>query len=38
VGGRMVWLPAVGVAEGWEWGDADGVVAGLEEPWERHVR
>jgi tRNA(Ile)-lysidine synthase len=38
VGGRMVWLPAVGVAEGWEWGDADGVVGGLEEPWERHVR
>jgi len=36
--GRMVWLPAVGVAEGWEWRDADGVVAGLEEPWERHVR
>ena len=38
VGGRMVWLPAVGVAEGGEGDDADGVVAELEEPWERHVR
>jgi tRNA(Ile)-lysidine synthase len=38
VGGRIVWLPAVGVAAGWEGNDTDGVVAGLEEPWERHVR
>ena len=37
-GGTMVWLPAVGVAEGWVGGDTDGVVAELEEPWERHVR
>jgi tRNA(Ile)-lysidine synthase len=37
-GGRMVWLPAVGVAEGWQGNDADGVVAEVEEPWERHVR
>jgi tRNA(Ile)-lysidine synthase len=37
-GGTMVWLPAVGVAEGWVGGDNDGVVAELEEPWERHVR
>ncbi len=37
-GGTMVWLPAVGVAEGWVGDDADGVVAELEEPWERHVR
>jgi tRNA(Ile)-lysidine synthase len=37
-GGTMIWLPAVGVAQGWEGGDADGVVAGLEEPWGRHVR
>ncbi len=34
-GGTMIWLPAVGVAEGWEWDGADGVLAGLEEPWER---
>jgi tRNA(Ile)-lysidine synthase len=37
-GGRIVWLPAVGVAEGWQGNDADGVVAEVEEPWERHVR
>jgi tRNA(Ile)-lysidine synthase len=37
-GGTIVWLPAVGVAQGWEGGDAGGVVAGLEEPWGRHVR
>jgi tRNA(Ile)-lysidine synthase len=37
-GGRMVWLPAVGVAEGWQGNDAEGVVAEVEEPWERHVR
>ena len=36
--GRMVWLPAVGVAEGWTGDDTDGVVADLEEPWERHVK
>jgi len=37
-GGTMVWLPAVGVAEGWMGDDATGVVAELEEPWGRHVR
>jgi tRNA(Ile)-lysidine synthase len=37
-GGRIVWLPAVGVAEGWAGDATDGVVAELEEPWERHVR
>ncbi len=37
-GGTMVWLPAVGVAEGWAGSEADGVVAGLEEPWERRAR
>jgi tRNA(Ile)-lysidine synthase len=37
-GGTMVWLPAVGVAEGWRGNEVDGVLAELEEPWERHVR
>jgi tRNA(Ile)-lysidine synthase len=37
-GGTIVWLPAVGVAEGWAAEETDGVVAELEEPWERHVR
>jgi tRNA(Ile)-lysidine synthase len=37
-GGTIVWLPAVGVAEGWLGDDTDGVVAELEEPWGRHVR
>ncbi len=31
--GTMVWAPGVGVAPGWE-GDAGGVVAELEEPWQ----
>ncbi|MDD5563676.1 MAG: tRNA lysidine(34) synthetase TilS [Thermoanaerobaculaceae bacterium] len=33
--GTMIWLPAVGVAEGWAANGADGVAAELEEPWER---
>jgi tRNA(Ile)-lysidine synthase len=37
-GDTMVWLPAVGVAEGWEGNEGDGVLAELEEPWQRHVR
>lgn len=37
-GGTIVWLPAVGVAEGWLGDDTDGVVAELEEPWGRHAR
>ena len=37
-GGTILWLPAVGVAEGWRGNEADGVLAELEEPWERHVR
>jgi tRNA(Ile)-lysidine synthase len=37
-GGTILWLPAVGVAEGWLGNEADGVWAELEEPWERHVR
>ena len=37
-GGTMIWLPAVGVADGWAANGADGVVAGLEEPWERRDR
>jgi tRNA(Ile)-lysidine synthase len=36
--GTMVWLPAVGVAEGWRGDDVEGVLAELEEPWERHER
>jgi tRNA(Ile)-lysidine synthase len=37
-GGTMIWLPAVGVADGWAANGADGVVAELEEPWERRDR
>ncbi len=37
-GATMVWLPAVGVAEGWMGEVGNGVVAELEEPWERHGR
>ncbi|HUK12750.1 MAG TPA: tRNA lysidine(34) synthetase TilS [Thermoanaerobaculaceae bacterium] len=37
-GDTMVWLPAVGVVQGWEGGPAEGVVAELEEPWRRHMR
>jgi len=37
-GATMVWLPAVGVADGWAGDAADGVAVGLEEPWERHDR
>jgi tRNA(Ile)-lysidine synthetase-like protein len=37
-GGTMVWLPAVGVADGWGADAADGVAAELEEPWERRDR
>jgi len=33
--GTMVWAPGVGVASGWD-GDETGVVAELEEPWQRH--
>jgi hypothetical protein len=36
--GTMVWLPAVGVAVGWEGGEAEGVLVELEEPWRRPVR
>jgi hypothetical protein len=34
----MIWLPAVGIADGWAADGADGVVAELEEPWERRDR
>ena len=37
-GDTIVWLPAVGVAVGWSADGADGVVAELEEPWERRDR
>ncbi len=37
-GDTMVWLPAVGVADGWSEGGAEGVAVGLEEPWVRHDR
>jgi len=37
-GDTIVWLPAVGVAEGWGEDGAEGVAVGLEEPWERHDR
>ena len=35
-GDTIVWLPAVGVAEGWGEDGAEGVAVCLEEPWERH--
>ncbi len=35
-GGTMIWVPGVGVAEGWREDGADGVVVALEEPWARH--
>ena len=34
----MIWIPAVGVVQGWEGDGAEGVVAELEEPWRRRVR
>jgi tRNA(Ile)-lysidine synthase len=37
-GGTMIWLPAAGAADGWVANGGDGVVAELEEPWERRDR
>ena len=37
-GGTMVWVPGVGIAEGWSEDGADGVVVELEEPWGHHDR
>ena len=37
-GDTMVWLPAVGVADGWAEDGTEGVAVALEEPWERHDR
>jgi hypothetical protein len=35
-GGTMLWVPGVGVADGWNEHSAGGVLVELEEPWERH--
>ena len=37
-GDTMVWLPAVGVAEGWRGDGVEAVLAELEEPWGHHAR
>ncbi len=37
-GGRMVWVPAVGVAHGWEGEVGSGVTVELEEPWGRFAK
>ncbi len=37
-GGRMVWVPAVGVAQGWEGEVGSGVTVELEEPWGRFAK
>jgi tRNA(Ile)-lysidine synthase len=36
--GRIVWLPGVGVAPGWESAEGTGVCATLEEPWASFAR
>jgi tRNA(Ile)-lysidine synthase len=36
--GTIIWVPAVGIADGWEGDGSSHVVAELEEPWKRPLR